>query len=52
MVKEGECWELQKGKEGLLLAFKKQFGQETEVEVPMNPDAENVIRWRAKTVES
>ena len=50
--KEGECWELQKGKEGLLLAFKKQFGQETEVEVPMNPDAENVIRWRAKTVES
>jgi hypothetical protein len=43
VVKEGECWELQKGKEGLLLAFKKQFGQETEVEVPMNPDAENVI---------
>ena len=43
VVKEGECWELQKGKEGLLLAFQKQFGQETEVEVPMNPDTENVI---------
>ena len=43
VVKEGECWELQKGKEGLLLAFKEQFGQEAEVEVPMNPDAVNVI---------
>jgi DNA-binding protein len=43
VVKEGECWELQKGKEELLLAFKDQFGQEAEIEVPMNPDAENVI---------
>jgi hypothetical protein len=43
MTTKGECWELQKGSEKLLLAFKAYFGQETEVGVPMNPDAENVI---------
>ena len=43
MEKEGENWEMQEHSEDLLVAFKEFFGQEAEVDVPMNTEAENVI---------
>ena len=43
MEKEGEHWEMQEHSEDLLVAFKEFFGQEAEVDVPMNTEAENVI---------
>jgi hypothetical protein len=43
MEKEGEHWEMREHSEDLLVAFKEFFGQEAEVDVPMNTEAENVI---------
>ena len=43
MKEGGEEWQFQKYSGNLLLSFKRYFGKEAEVDVPMNMEAEEVV---------